>query len=106
MSRTRFLSVNADLTMTVGNEIVKIRGDAGTVTLEFRCFSALYKILRDTGHLGAVRKRLSDFSGPLANVGLSIIIRTPSKKLMTLGKDGRSALMKLLGFPNTRLHLR
>lgn len=91
--------------MTIGNEVVNLRGEGETITLEFACFSAGYRMMRDTGRLDTLRSRFADFSKLLSTVGLSIVIRTPSRKLVTLGKGGRSALMKLLGLPNVRLHL-
>jgi hypothetical protein len=61
--------------------------------------------MKDIGWLDMFRSRVARFSKLLSTVGVSIIIRTPSRKLVTLGKEGRSVLMKLLGLPNARLHL-
>jgi len=105
LSGDQFLSVNADVTVTIGNEVVRVRGEGETITAEFSSLSAGYKVLRDIGRLDTLRSRVADFSELLSTVDLSIVIRTPSQKLVTLGKGGRSTLMKLLGLPNGRLHL-
>lgn len=105
MSGARFLSVNADVTVTIGNEVIRVLGEGEKITVEFSCFSAGYKMMRNIGRLDKLRNRVADFSELLSSVGVSIVIRTPSRKLVTLGKGGRSALMKLLGLPNARLHL-
>ena len=105
MSGNRFLSVNADVTVTIGNEVVRVRGEGENITVEFLSLSAGYKVLRDICPLNTLRGQIADFSNLLSTVDLSIVIRTPSRKLVTLGKGGRSALMKTLGLPNARLHL-
>jgi hypothetical protein len=105
LNTERFLSVNADVTMTIGDEVVSVRGAGESVTVEVSSVSAGYKIMRGIGGLKTLRSRLAGLSQSLSTVGLSVVIRTPSRKLMTLGQGSGSGLMKLLGLPNTQLHL-
>lgn len=105
MNTDRFLSVNADVTVTMGDEVISIRGTGESVTVELSSVSAGYKIMRGIGGLKSLRDRLARLSQSLAIVGLCVVIRTPSRKLMTLGKGGGSGLMKLFGLPNMRFHL-
>ena len=106
MSGVGFLSIEADLTLRFGKEAMIIRGEGKIITCEFECLSAGYRLLRGTGRLDTLRRRLADFSQLLSAAGLSMIIRTPSRRLMTLGQGGQSTLMRLLGFADVRLHLR
>ena len=105
MNTGRLLSVNADLTVTIGNEVVNVFGAGESVTVELSSVSAGYKILRGIGGLKTLRGRLAGLSQSLSTVGLSVAIRTPSRRLVTLGKVSGSGLMKLFGLPNVRLHL-
>lgn len=105
MNTGRLLSVNADLTVTIGNEVITVCGAGESLTVELSSVSAGYKILRGVGGLRSLRGRLAGLSQSLSTVGLSVVIRTPSRRLMTLGKGGGVGLMNLLGLPNTRFHL-
>ena len=106
MSAARFLSVKANVTVTIGQEVVQVHGNGETITVEFLCLSAGYKFMKDIGWLHMLRSRVADLSELLVTAGLSLVIRTPSRKLVTIGTDGRSLLMTRLGFPNARLHLK
>jgi len=105
LSGEQFLSVNADVTVTIGDEVVTVHGEGESITVEVTSVSAGYKVMRDIGALNTLRSRVAGFSELLSTVGLSVVIRTPSRKLVTIGKGGGSALMSLLRLPNARLHL-
>ena len=62
MNTGRLLSVNADLTVTIGNEVVNVCGAGESVTVELSSVSAGYKILRGIGGLKTLRGRLAALS--------------------------------------------
>ena len=105
MTIERLFSVDADRTIDVGDDRVYVRGDGSSVVVEVPSISLVFQMLRSVGSIKPVRERVTDLSQLLTNVGLTIIVRTPGRRLMTIGRDGNSWLLKLFGVPHARLHL-
>jgi hypothetical protein len=101
----RLLSVNADVTIDIGDDRVSVRGDGSSVVVEVPSISLAFQMLRSVGSIKPVRERVADLSQLLTSVGLTIVVRTPGRRLMTIGRDGNSWLFKLFGVPHARLHL-
>ena len=105
MTIERLLSVKADVTIDIGDDCVYVRGDGSSVVVEVPSISLAFEILRDVGSIKPVREGVAELSQLLTRVGLTVIVRTPGRKLMTIGRDGNSWLLNLFGVPNAKLHL-
>ena len=105
MTIERLLSVDADMTIDIGDDRVLVRGDGSSVVIEVPSLSVAFALFRDLKSLPSGRQRLANASQFLSRVGLTVVVRTPHRKLMTIGRDGNSRLLKLFGVPNARLHL-
>ena len=49
--------------------------------------------------------RLLSILADLVTVGLTVIVRTPGRRLMSIGQEGNSWLLRLFGFPNAQIHI-
>lgn len=100
----RLLSIDADLMIDIGAHQMFMRGVGSQIVLELPSVAMAVKMVRDLGSLRSTRTRLQVISSALKMVGLTVIIRTPRRRLMTIGKDGHSWLFRLFGLPNARFH--
>ena len=100
----RMLSVDAALSIDIDKQKVLVRGHDGQIVIEFSTFGLALRLLRRLGSLKTVRTRANSIVDSLAAVGLTVTLQTPQRKLITIGRDGNSWLMRTLGFPNARLH--
>ena len=100
----RLLSVNADLEIDIGGHRMFVRGVGSHIVLELPSVAMAVRLVRDLGSLRSARTRLAAISSSLTMVGLTVIVRTPRRRLMTIGQDGNSWLLRLFGFPNAQLH--
>lgn len=105
MTIERLLSVDADVTIDIGDNRVSVRGDGRSVVVEVRTISFAFRMLRSVGAFKPVREWVKDLSQLLTNVGLTIVVRTPGRRLLTIGRDGNSWLFRLFGVPHARQHL-
>lgn len=105
MTVERPLSVNADVTIDIGDERVSIRGAGSSVVVEVPSISLAFQMLRELAGIKPVRERVTGFSELLSGVGLTVVIRTPARRLVTLGGEGNSRLLRLLGVRHAKLHL-
>lgn len=94
------------MTIDIGEDRVLVRGDGGSVVIEVPSISRAFQMLRSVGSSKPVREQVTVLSQLLTKVGLTIVVRTPRRRLMTIGRDGNSRLLKLVGVSNVRLHLR
>ena len=101
----RMLFVEADLVVEIGGEQMFIRGQGSNIVVEIPSVAVAVKMARNLGSLTAVRGWLVTISSALATVGLTVILRTPRRRLLTIGRQGNSWLLRLFGFPNSRLHV-
>jgi len=101
----RLLSVNANMTIDIGGDCVSVHGDGSSLVVEVPSVSLAFQMMRDVGTIKPIRERAAEFFVLLSDVGLTVIVRTPSRKLITIGQDGSSWWLKLFGVTNARLHL-
>jgi hypothetical protein len=101
----RLLSVNADFTIDVKDERVHVRGDGSNIVVEVPSILLGFQMMRDLGAIKPVRERVSKISQWLTQLGLTVTVRTPGRKLLTMGSEGNSWLLRLFGFSNAKLHL-
>ena len=101
----RMLFVEADLVVEIGGQQMFIRGQGSNIVVEIPSVAVAVKMARNLGSLTAVRGWLVAISSALATVGLTVILRTPRRRLLTIGPQGNSWLLRLFGFPNSRLHV-
>ncbi len=101
----RMVFVDADLVVTIGGQQMLVRGQGSNIVVEVPSVAAAVKMTRNLGSLTAVRGWLVTISSSLTTVGLTVILRTPRRRLLTIGRQGNSWLLRLFGFPNTRLHV-
>jgi len=101
----RLLSVNAEVAIDIGDDRVSVRGDTSSVIVEVPSVSLAFQMMRDLGSLRQIRARVADCSALMARAGLTVVVRTPSKKLLTIGRDRNSRMLSLFGLANVKLHL-
>ena len=100
----RRLSINADLEIHIGGHQMFVRGVGSHIVLELPSVAMAVRLVRDLGSLRSARTRLAAISSSLTMVGLTLIVRTPRRRLVTIGQDGNSWLLRLFGLPNAQLH--
>ena len=105
MTVDRLLSVDADLVIEIGGQQLFLKGSGSDIVLELPSLALAVKIVRDLGSLRFACSRLLATSSALKAVGLTVIVRTPRRRLMTIGQRGDSWLLRLFGFANVRFHL-
>ncbi len=105
MTIERLLSVNANVTIDIGDDRVSICGDGSSVVVEVPPVSMAFQMMRELGSIKPIRVRATHFSELLSGVGLTVVIRTPSRRLLTMGREGNSWLLRLFGIRNAKLHL-
>lgn len=105
MTIQRLLSINADVSIDVGDNIVWVRGNGSQLVMEVPSLALALKLLRTFPATLSVRKRVAQLARLLSGVGLTIVIRTPTRRLMTVGCEGNSWLLKLIGIRHVKLHL-
>ncbi len=99
------LSIDADLTLVRGDEEVRVSGVGSNVVIEVADLRSAVRILRTARALGL--SKLTDTSAKALNgMGLTVTLKTPKRRLLTLGGGDGSILTKLLGFPGVSLHTR
>ena len=105
MTIERLLSVNANVTIDIGDDRVWICGDGSSVVVEFPSVSLAFQMMRELGAIKPVRKSVTEFSQMLTEAGLTVLIRTPTRRLITMGREGSSWALRLFGVRNAKLHL-
>lgn len=105
MTIERSLSVHANVTIDIGDDRVSICGDGSSVVVEVPSVSLAFQMMRELGSVTPVRERVTHFSELLSGVGLTVVIRTPNRRLLTMGREGNSWLLRLVGVRNAKLHL-
>ena len=101
----RLLSVTAEFTIDIEEQRVFVRGDGSNIVVEVPSISLGFQMLRVLGAVKPVRERISGISQWLTRLGLTVIVRTPGRRLVTMGSDGNSWLLRLIGIADARLHL-
>ena len=105
VTRNRRLSVFADLVIGIDGQHVTLRGNGSDILVELPSVGMAFKMLRDLGSLSAARNRLAAISSALTSVGLTVIVATSKRRLMTIGQDGNSRLLALFGLTNIKFHV-
>ena len=105
MTARRTLGVCCDVTVDIGDQQVTVRGDGSDIVVEVPSLTLAYRVMRQLRRLAWRKKRLSELSGLLQTVGLTLVVRTPSRKLISFGIENDSMPLRLLGVRNARLHL-
>ena len=105
MTVDRLLCVDADLVIDIGGHALIQRGRGCEIVLQLPSFALEMKIMRDLGSLKSAAARLSAISSALTTVGLTVIVCTPRRRLMTIGQSGDSWLLRLCGFAHVQFHL-
>lgn len=100
----RPLSIDADLVIEIGGRHLRLLGAGSQVFLELPSVSTAIKIARMAGSLRSARARLIAISQALTIAGLTVTVRTPKRKLFTMGHEGNSKLLRLIGMPNFKIH--
>ncbi len=104
MTRNRRLSVFADLVIGIDGQHVTLRGNGSDILVELPSVGMAVKMLRDLG-LREARVRLAEISSALTSVGLTVIVATSKRRLLTIGQDGNSRLLALFGLTNIKFHV-
>lgn len=99
------MGVCCDVTVDIGDQQVSVRGDGSDIVVEVPSLTLVYRVLKQLQSLGRKKERLSEFSGLLQAVGLTLVVRTPGRKLISLGIENDSRLLRYFGVRNARLHL-
>ena len=97
LTPSRLLAVDADLSIDIGSDRVSVRGDGSRVVLEVPGLLAAMRIMRDLGSAKQRRQRLSVVAGFLSQVGLTVVVRSHNRQLATIGYEGNSWWLRLLG---------
>ncbi|WP_145944430.1 hypothetical protein [Fuerstiella marisgermanici] len=105
MTARRMLGVCCDVKVDIGDQQVTVCGDGSDIVVEVPSLTSVYRVMRQLRRLAWRKKRLSELSGLLQTVGLTLVVRTPSRKLISLGIENDSMLLRLFGVRNARLHL-
>lgn len=105
MNSERLLSVEADITIDIGEDRVFIRGSGRSIVVQVPSVSLAFRMIRELRSSKPTRERIGKVSERLSQVGLTVVFRTPSRRLVTLGQDGNSWLLRLLGVRNANLHI-
>ena len=101
----RLLTVAADLTIDVADRKVRVRGRGRSIVVEIPSLALLFVMTRDLGNPISVSRRISRIAQTLSALGLTVIVRTPGRRLFTIGREGNSWLLRLFGILNARMHL-
>ena len=104
VTRNRRLSVLADLVIGIDGQHVTLRGNGSDILVELPSVGMAFKMLRDLG-LREARVRLAEISSALTSVGLTVIVATSKRRLITIGQDGNSRLLALFGLSNIKFHV-
>lgn len=105
MTVERQLFVDADLTIDIEGEQLTVRGDGSSLIVEVPSASLAFKLMRNIGSTMSLRSRASRLASTLTRLGLTMVIRTPRRKLLTIGRYGNSRILRLFGVRNANLHL-
>lgn len=101
----RLLSVAADLMIELDNEQIRVRGDGCRIVVEVPSVRLVFRSISRWRKTGSIRGWFALFSRILTRADLTMTVRTPGRRLVTIGRDDSSWLLRLLGVPNTRIHL-
>lgn len=104
MTPERFVSVHADLTVDIDDDRLTVRADGQNLVVQLPTAIAAFKVWRRLKAAAPKTATAADLSAHLRRVGLSVTIRTPKRRLLTIGREGDSWLLKLFGIRNTSLH--
>ena len=96
MSVARQLNVDATVTLDIGDQPVLIRGDGSRVVIEIPSLMLAFQMLRQIGTFGSAKRYATRISNLLQAVGLTLIIQTPQRKLLMVGREGSSWWLRLL----------
>lgn len=104
MTTGRPLTVDADLTLQVGRFDARVRSHGSRIAVEILQSGAAWKMVRGAGSLHAARNRLATIARLLRRLELTVVVYSRSRKLLTIGRDGQSGLLRLIGIPYASLH--
>lgn len=105
MSTTQ-LSVEADLTIENGDDQITVRGNGSGLIVEVPDVGSAFRLVRFVRASGLSKARGDSIIRLLTQVGISVTIRTPARRLMTIGGEKSSNLLRLIGLPGISLHAR
>lgn len=98
----RKITVTANLSIQIGNDLIKVRGDGSHVMVEV---ANILRLLRSFNLLIPRGTRVQRLQF-LHDQGLTVSIETMRWKWISFGDGEGSAILRYFGFPHTRLHLR
>ncbi len=102
----RLLSIAADVRIDVDGQELKVIGDGSRIEIHVPSARVAFRILRGLGPFGLTRNRVARLSKSLTAVGLTAVVKTPERRLLSIGSEVNSRVTRLLGVPNAKLHLR
>ncbi len=102
MSRTPGLAVEVDLTIESGEHQLSVHGTGDRVFVSIPSLAAANDVFRT----GIPRARLAGLSQLLRQTGLMVTVQTPRRNLITIGHPKGSWLLRLIGLPHSRIHVR
>ena len=105
VNSTRRISVFADLMIDISGQQVALRGDGDNILVEFPSVLMAVRMARELASGSMARSRLAAVSSSLTTIGLTVVVRTPGRRLLTIGKEANSWLLRLFGFRNAQLHV-
>lgn len=77
MTIERLLSVNASVTIGIGDGQLSICGYGSSVVVEVPSVSMTFQVMRELVAIRPIGERVTHFSELLSGVGLTVVIRTP-----------------------------
>lgn len=98
------LGIVADLTLENGHDQIVVRGDGANLIVEVADASSAFRLVRCIWSAGIPRNRVDSVIKLLRQVGISITIRTRTRRLMTIAGEKDSMLLRLLGLRGIGLH--
>ncbi|MFK7822416.1 MAG: hypothetical protein AB8G99_27220 [Planctomycetaceae bacterium] len=104
---SRHLGVSGAVRLNNGRDEISITADGDSVTVEVPSIRAAFRLVRLIADTGLTRSRTEGFVRTLGVVGLSITLRTPSRRLMSLGGSrAGSGFLRFFGLAGVSFHAR
>ena len=100
------ISVTADLAVEHRDQIIQVSADGSNVIVEAPDVVSGFRLIRSARSIRLLRSRSDLVSKWLRDSGITVTLRTPHRRLLTIGSTRESFWMRLLGYPNISLHIR
>jgi hypothetical protein len=100
------ISVTADLSVEHGGLLIQVSGDGSNVIVEVPGVVSAYRLIRSARSIRPLRSRSAGISKWLRDSGIAVTLRTPRRRLLTIGRTRESYWMKLFGYSHIVFHLK